>query len=293
MNNRLVILLSACGLAANVYALPEVIDNSAYPPSAIPANNIPSSPSTNSLMEMTGRLEQLQTEIQQLTGKVEEQANTIAELKKQQKSRLGDLEERLQTLESKSPGGTETGVTPADATAPPVDASTGEPAANPSPAPMPAAESSAPIDAVAPAAVAAPTAAPAPKAASEAEDQDYKAAYLALRNGHTDESISAFKNYLDTYPNGGLAGNAQYWLGEAYLVNKDPDSARQAFNTVLDKYPNSLKQADALLMLGKIEMDQKNVDKARDYFTQVNTKFPNTTAARAATKKLLLLNISQ
>ncbi|MDD5274205.1 MAG: tol-pal system protein YbgF [Methylovulum sp.] len=298
MNKRLVILLGAyCGLIAPVYALPEVIDNSAYPPSAVPtANNIAPSPSTSSLLEMTGRLEQLQTEVQQLTGKVEEQANTIAELKKQQKARLGDLEDRLQSLETKG-SGTATDATavpavPADPNAPPADApSTGEPAA-PVPA-APAPETKTPVDAT-PAAATTP-AAPAPKAAavSDAESQAYKAAYMDLRNGHTDESISAFKNYLNTYPSGGLSGNAQYWLGEAYLVNKDSDAAKQAFNAVIEKYPNSPKQADALLMLGKVEMDQNHTDKAREYLNQVTRQFPNTTAARAATKKLLLLNINQ
>jgi tol-pal system protein YbgF len=289
MNKRLVILLGAyCGLTANAYALPEVIDNSAYPPSAIPGNNIPASPSTNSLMEMTGRLEQLQTEVQQLTGKVEEQANTIAELKKQQKARLADLEDRLQTIENKSSAVADGGTAaPAEASAeakPDAVAETASPAAA-----VAAAEAS---NNAPPAATAAPTPAPAtpkPKV-SEAEDKDYKAAYLALRSGHTDDSIAAFKNYLDTYPNSGLASNAQYWLGEAYLVNKNTDTAKQAFNTVLEKYPNSSKQPDALLMLGKIELEQKNNDKARDYFNQVTAKYPNTVAGRSAAKKLLMLD---
>jgi tol-pal system protein YbgF len=278
MKQRLVILLCACcGVAANARALPEVIDNSVYPPSAMPAHNVnvAPSPSTSTLIDMTGRLEQLQTEVQQLTGKVEEQANTIAELKKQQKARFTDIDERLQAIESKASGTEQPAAEAGTDTAPPA----AEPAGTPPPAPAPEAAAT-PAAATPPAAV----------QASDAEKQDYQAAYLALRKGHTDESVTAFKSYLSNYPNGGFASNAQYWLGEAYLVKKDNDAARAAFNTVLEKYSGSAKAADALLMLGKIEMDQKNTDKARDYFTRVTTNFPNTTAALAAAKKLLMLN---
>ncbi|MBT9099835.1 tol-pal system protein YbgF [Methylovulum psychrotolerans] len=297
MNKRLVILLAAyCGLNSPVQALPEVIDNSAYPPSAAAAaNNIAPSPSTSSLMEMTGRLEQLQTEVQQLTGKVEEQANTIAELKKQQKARLGDVEDRLQSLEGKGTSGASADTPAPVSEALASDASAPAPAAEPA-SPRAADTPRTPIDATPPAAAPVPAApvakTPAP-VVSDTENAAYKSAYLALRSGHTDDAISGFNNYLTTYPNSGLAGNAQYWLGEAYLVKKDPTAAKQAFSNVGKNYPNSAKQADALYMLGKIELDQNHPDKARDYLTQVTSQYPNTTAARAATKKLLTLNISQ
>ena len=72
------LLLAVCG---SVYAeFPVVIDNSSYPPSAKPVNPT-NSPSASTLYELMGRLEQLQAEVQQLTGKVDEQAYHIEELK--------------------------------------------------------------------------------------------------------------------------------------------------------------------------------------------------------------------
>lgn len=288
MKYRLVILLCAyCGVHANAYALPEVIDNSAYPPSAIPANNVAASPSTNTLIEMTARLEQLQSEVQQLTGKVEEQANLIAELKKHQSSMYSDFDERIQHIESKADGSTtpaapENTETPSAASesgseAKPIDAQTSDtPASDAAPVEKPV------------------VAAPKTDAVqtSDVENQEYQQAYIALRNGHTDQSITDFNAYLSKYPSGGLAGNAQYWLGEAYRVNQDDDAARKAFNDVVEKYPGSAKVPDALLKLGYVEMDQKNPDKAREYFTRVTADFPDSAAARLASKKLLLLNVS-
>ncbi len=53
---------------------------------------------------MMRRLEQLQTEVQQLTGKVEEQANLIAEMKKSQSTMYSDFDGRMQSLEKKPEG---------------------------------------------------------------------------------------------------------------------------------------------------------------------------------------------
>ena len=49
-----------------------------------------------------GRLEQLQAEVQQLTGKVDEQAYRIDELKKHQSTMYSDFDERLQSIEKKT-----------------------------------------------------------------------------------------------------------------------------------------------------------------------------------------------
>ncbi len=131
---------------------------------------------------------------------------------------------------------------------------------------------------------------PAPIQVSGTEKQEYQQAYNELRNGHTNESIEQFKAYLEKYPTGGYANNAQYWLGEAYRVNQDNDAARKAFNDVLEKYPDGAKVPDALLKLGYIEIDQKNMTKAREYLTRVTTDYPKSPAALLAAKKLLKLD---
>ena len=57
-----------------------------------------SAPSANAMYEVLGRLEQLQGEIQQLRGVVEEQAHMILDLKKRQNNIYSDLDLRLQEL---------------------------------------------------------------------------------------------------------------------------------------------------------------------------------------------------
>jgi tol-pal system protein YbgF len=125
---------------------------------------------------------------------------------------------------------------------------------------------------------------------SNAEKQEYQQAYNELRTGHTDQSIEQFKTYLNKYPAGFYANNAQYWLGEAYRVKQDNDAARKAFNDVIVKYPDGAKVPDALLKLGYIEIDQKNLAKAREYLTRVTTDYPRSPAALLAAKKILKLD---
>jgi tol-pal system protein YbgF len=287
----LVLLLSACN---SVYAeLPPVIDHSSYPPSAVPANPA-NLPSTNTLYEMMRRIEQLQAEVQQLTGKVEEQAYRIDELKKHQSTMYSDFDVRLQGIENKA-----SGVDQPVAENPAESADSGNAGTQGGESPASALESAPVNQPVVPAPKDESTQvnkqAPKPKSddavqVSGAEKEEYQQAYNELRNGHTNQSIEQFNTYLNKYPTGVYANNAQYWLGEAYRVNKDNDAARKAFNDVIEKYPNGAKVPDAILKLGYLEIEQKNPGKAREYLTRVATEYPNTPAALLATKKLLKID---
>lgn len=278
-------LLCAC---SNVYAeswpLPPVVDNSTYP--ATP-DNTPKPSSATNVYELLGRLEQLQVDVQQLTGKVEEQAYLIAEMKKRQSTMYSDFDERMQSLEKKTEG-----VKLPVAEAPEKQAASVEPpAAAPAEAPVDKQVAAQKKEAVQAASgeASAPAHAPRPLPVGD-EKQQYQQAYEALRNGHTTQAIAEFNAILSKNPGGEYANNAQYWLGEAYRVNQETDLARKAFNGVIENYPGSAKVPDALLKLGYIEVDQKNTAKAREYLTRVTVDFPNSTAAHLASKKLLLLD---
>ncbi|TAN70498.1 MAG: tol-pal system protein YbgF [Methylobacter sp.] len=282
-------LLCICS-AVHAESLAPVVDNSMYPAGEVSAVR-PSSP--NALFEMMGRLEQLQAEVQQLTGKVEEQANLIAEMKKTQVAMYSDFDDRIQSIEKKAEGIKPTAAENSQAQETPVEseAKATEPPAAAAVAAPEAKQASAQKQAAvqAPGEASAPANAPHPSPAGD-EKQQYQQAYEALRNGHTAQAIAEFNALLGKNPNSEFANNAQYWLGEAYRVNQDIDSARKAFNSVIENYPGSSKVPDALLKLGYIEVEQKNAVKAREYLTRVTADFPSSTAARLAAKKLLLLD---
>ncbi|MDB6085687.1 MAG: hypothetical protein JWN43_3568, partial [Gammaproteobacteria bacterium] len=86
--------------------------------------------------------------------------------------------------------------------------------------------------------------------------------------------------------NSPLADNAQYWLGEAYYVNKSFPEALAAFQRVVDKYPQSRKIPDALLKIGYCDYELKQYSEARDALSQVTTKFPDSASGRLAQQRL-------
>ena len=275
MKNSLLILLCLCGVA-QAEPFPDVTDNSGEPIAEQGAVR-PSAP--NALYEMMGRIEQLQAEVQQLTGKVEEQAYLIGEMKKSQKSLYSEFDERMQALEKKAEA------SQANIQQPPEDTGLTETKVpEPPTVQPPEVKQDAPVTTVQ--APVQPTAA----VSGVDEKQQYQQAYDALRNGHTAQAISEFNALLAKNAKGEFASNAQYWLGEAYRVNQDIDLSRKAFSSVIENYPDSAKVPDALLKLGTLEADQKNTKKAREYLTRVTMDYASSNAAHLAAKKLLLLD---
>ena len=258
MKLKYLLLLPFCAnIAAEPKPLPPVIDNSTYPGGSAYAAG--GKPSNGALYEVLGRLEQLQSEVQQLRGVVEEQAQIIEELKSRQSNIYSDLDQRLQAL------------------------SGGSQSPEPPPSKVPVTSSRVTVPAM-------EQSPPEAKVSPANEKQLYQEAYETLRNGHNTQAIAAFKNLLSQFPAGEYADNAQYWLGEAYKVNQDIESAQAAFNKVVELYPNSPKVPDALLKLGYIEFDQKNLAKARDYLTRVTVNYSGSTAAHLAAKKLMQID---
>ena len=83
-----------------------------------------------------------------------------------------------------------------------------------------------------------------------------------------------------------MAENAQYWLGEAYYVNKSYQEALASFHVVSEKYPQSRKLADALLKTGYCYYELKQWSKAREILTQVADGYPDSSAGRLARQRL-------
>ncbi len=240
-------------------SLAPVIDNSNYPMGVSTQTPVAVSAPMNSTFELMTRLDEAQVEIQQLNGKLEEQANTIAELKKKQSAMYADFDDRLQQVENKSSGAKPTASTEI---------------------PAPAVKESEPTT---------PASSSTPPAASGSQSP-YQEAFATFKNGQVAEAINQFNALLAKDPTNQLANNAQFWLGKAYRVNKDSSAAKQAFNTLLTKYPTSQKVPEALVDLSSIEIEQKNPTKAKEYLTRVITDFPSSKSAEVAAKKLQQLN---
>jgi tol-pal system protein YbgF len=136
------------------------------------------------------------------------------------------------------------------------------------------------------AAVAGGAAGAAAEGPSSVEQAVYNQSFDALKAGSYSVAITGFKDFLTNYPQSPLAENAQYWLGEAYYVDKQYGPAAGAFRSVLSKYPDSRKAPDALLKLGFTQYEQKQFPAARATLTEVTNKYPGTDQAKQASQRL-------
>ncbi len=254
------------------------------------------------------QLQQMQAELRQLRGMVEESANQVQQLQKRQREFYLDLDGRLSALEpagapagaSRPPPGEEgtsdvpppADVMGGDAQAPSSRTLPAPPATDPGPVERPVgpvqnAEPEVSTGAPAPPDGQVASIAPAPTAANAGGEQAaYRAASDLLRIGRYEDAIAGFQAQLKQYPGGSLAANAQYWIGEAYYVTRQFDRAQSEFQRVAAEYPRSPKAADALLKVGYIQYERRQFAAARQTLTGLKTTWPNSPAARLAENRL-------
>ncbi|HWE75060.1 MAG TPA: tol-pal system protein YbgF [Stellaceae bacterium] len=209
------------------------------------------------------RIDALQDQMRQMTGRIEELNNEVIQLKAQLDRQASDNDVRFQQLQG---GGG------ALNTAPPqpnqFGPGSGSPSAQLPPQPRP------PLGAGAD-----PSQPPSrsgnlgtlssgrqPPPPDEPPPQQQAAAGGALPSGNAQDQYNyamglltqanypaaeqAMRAFVQKYPKDPLAGNAQYWLGETFYVRKDYGNAATAFAQGYEKYPKGPKAADDLLKLG-------------------------------------------
>lgn len=184
------------------------------------------------------QVQQLQDEVRELRGIVEEQANEIRLLKKRQRDDYQNLDSRITGSTGTSNAGDPRGQNLESA------GNTGQGEAPP-------------IDATDTSGMAGGVNSASSESSSAAGDADpqyqqYSAAYDLLKNRRIDEAESKFRQYIAGYPDGSYAANAHYWLGEISMLENQLDSARKEFAIVVEKYPNDRKAEDAGFKLGKV-----------------------------------------
>lgn len=125
-------------------------------------------------------------------------------------------------------------------------------------------------------------------ALKKADDQAKKAyndAYQLVVKNKLSESETAFKNYLENYPDNELTPNAWYWFGQVQFKKGKLQDARVSFLNAAG-FKNSPKRPDSLYKLGLIYKAQGDQDKAKRFFEVVVKNYPDDTSAQLAQKQL-------
>ncbi|OOG25618.1 tol-pal system protein YbgF [Thioalkalivibrio denitrificans] len=205
------------------------------------------------LLDMMRRLDALEQEVRAMRGDAETNRHELESLRNRQRDLYLDVDSRLQALEE---GGVQVSPGPARPDVP-IVAEPGVPAEPGAPA-VPA----------------------------EGDQQAYRAAFDLLRDGRYEQSVWAFRSFLDDYPDSPLAANAQYWLGEAKYVSRDFENALAEFEKVMAEYPTSSKVPDAMLKLGFTHYELSQWQEAREALEQVVADHQGSAVARLAEQRL-------
>lgn len=205
---------------------------------------------SQSLLEMSRKLDAMELEVRTLRGDIETLQFELQGLNSRQRDQYMDIDSRLQGLDS---GG------------------------------------KAAVAATAGAAVASSAgsaAAPVSGPASASEQESYNTAFNALKDGRYEQAAGAFSQFLSTFPASNLADNAKYWYAETFYVRRQFAEALSTFEEVVKDYPDSRKTPDALLKIGYCNYELGQWSQAKSALSQVGQRFPDSTAARLAVQRL-------
>jgi tol-pal system protein YbgF len=132
-----------------------------------------------------------------------------------------------------------------------------------------------------------PSAQTLPSTSASASAQ-YNSAFGLLRRADYPAAEDAFRSFVEQHPDSGLAGSAQYWLGESYYARSRYSDAAVAFAEGYKRYPKGLKASETLLRLGMALSRAHQRQNACIALVQLDHDFPHAASAvkeRAATEK--------
>ena len=264
-------------------------------------------PGSGGAVDSELRMDRLETEMRELTGRVEDAINGVEQLRRRLEQVNSDVDVRFGQGQSappppRSPGGgavasatTGTlparGAPPATSAAPVAPRNPPMPPGTPVPPPPytytptglgtltppkspggPQPFTPEPENAATGGAIRPPSSGGLP--AGSASEQ-YNFAFGLLKQADYPAAETALKSFIRQHPNDGLAGSAQYWLGETYYARGNYAEAAIAFAEGYKRYPKGTKAADDLLKLG---MSLARVDQKQNACTalaQLDRDFPN------------------
>ncbi len=193
---------------------------------------------------MDARLSQIETDLRNLTGKVEQQAYDNQQLQQKLDALQQDSQMRLDAIEAQLRG-----QPPMGAAQPPMNqpqgglapGDMGQPTLGDNPEVLQPDTMTQPAGDV----TGAETGAGATDAAGL-----YEQGFGEIKRSDYPAAEKTFIAFMKEYPTHALAPNALYWLGETYYVRKEYDKAARVFAEAYQKYPGGPKGADNLLKLG-------------------------------------------
>ena len=118
------------------------------------------------------------------------------------------------------------------------------------------------------------------------ENKEYEAALDQFKAAKYKEAAWAFSAFVQKHPDSSLAPNAQFWLGNAWIAQRNCAKAIEAHSVVTTKYAESPKAPDAWLAMANCQQEMGNPAAAKRSLEAAIAKYPNSPAADTARERL-------
>ncbi len=102
----------------------------------------------------------------------------------------------------------------------------------------------------------------------------YSNAYEFILSGDYATAEAGFRRHVEDYPDDERSADAHYWLGEAILAQQRPAEAAEVFLAASRNYPDSRKAPEMLLKLGMSLAALGQRDIACATFREVGVRYP-------------------
>lgn len=126
-----------------------------------------------------------------------------------------------------------------------------------------------------------PNSAPTPAA-----ERAYQAAFQLLKTKQYNEAIEAFESFNKKFPNDLNVANADYFLGQLYLLQGQADAAINFFKRFISRYSQDARVPDAMLQCGLAYFAKGDKAMAMELFEKIIQQYPDSKAAQAAQARL-------
>lgn len=114
---------------------------------------------------------------------------------------------------------------------------------------------------------------------ADTAEELYRNSYEFVLSGDYATAEAGFRDFIDRFPGTALEADAHFWLGEALLAQQRPREAAEIFLAASRSFPQATKAPEVLYKLGVslVALNQREVACAT--FAEVGNRYPNASAA--------------
>ena len=110
-------------------------------------------------------------------------------------------------------------------------------------------------------------------------DELYRNSYEFILSGDYATAEAGFRDLIERFPDNAHQADAHFWLGEALLAQQKPREAAETFLAASRDFPDSEKAPDTLFKLGVSLAAMKQRDVACATFAEVGQRYPQASDA--------------